>query len=167
MLVDRDGVIREVDVGAQRHVVELVQIRIQSGEHAKWNAQRADRIPHADEMDSRFVRMLLSKIFRGGRLRIAVLRAIAIEAKRVVEQTVVILANEPGVSNETRKASYGIRASAESKEIDVITRHVLLHEPAIAIFDVLIDAVAGDALEQIAIGGVNVQQAGDLLDALL
>src|SRR5215475_9768230 len=101
MLVDRHRVIREIDEGAQRHIMELIQLRVQPTEHPEWDAERADGIPDADEVDPRLVGVLLAERRGDVRFGTSVARSIAIEPERVVEQPVVVARDEAGVPNES------------------------------------------------------------------
>src|SRR5262245_52446398 len=99
--------------------MELIHLRIQPAEHPEPDAERADGIPDTDEVDPRLIGVLLAERRGDVRLGTGVVRAIAIEPERVVEQPIVVARDEAGVPNESGETPHRIRAAAEPEQEDV------------------------------------------------
>ncbi len=168
VFVDGNGVAGVANDAAGGGVVEQVARGTQGAEERGGYAQRANGVPHADEFDLGLVRygMLAAKVrglaLGGG----GALGALTIELVGLVHSLGALAPEQAAVADEPRQGANGVGAAAEAEQEELIAGLVVVHDEAIAIHDVLVDAGAGGATAySIAFGAHALVVIDDLLGA--
>jgi hypothetical protein len=140
------------DAPAESHVVELVVGAVEQVEQAQviGNAERADRVPHADEADgNRTVALVV--VAEGQTVSpTAVVRSLLAFSVTPVDSDDgrvdirdVRRVDQSAAADHSGQAARGVRATTEPEQRDDVTRLVLLGQPPVGLPDVRGEAHAG------------------------
>src|SRR4051812_5200368 len=137
-LIDGDRVVGVAHVSAERRVMKRPQ-PAQPGrtETVEGEAERADGVPDADEVDVDLrVRIRAPEQFGCDAARRAVPLWVAIERVRLLDPISLLEAQDPGVAHQPDGASGRVRATAEAEEVELVSRLVVLDQEAVTVLDV-------------------------------
>src|SRR5690606_17679816 len=172
VLVDGEGVAGVLDRRMQADVVIRVLVavdRLGGLADEPRRAQRAYRVPHADELDRRTrptVPNLAERCLPLGRPRPL---AVLVAGVNFRNEIVVVLLDQADFVHEADERAYRERAAAEPEEVELVPRLVVVDDEPVQRADVVLDAGAERAARHFVDGSAGadaVPVEHDLIDAV-
>ena len=148
VLVDRERVVRVLDRRAQADVVERVLPAVDELAEPAGRAERPDRVPDTDVPD-RGARAAIGLAERDLPFRRVGCDAPLVEAEDLGHEVVVVLVEQADVVHESRQRAHRERAAAETEEIELVARHVVVEQEPVQRDDVAAHAVAERAAREL------------------
>jgi len=142
---------------------------LERAQPAHRNAERADRVPHADEADIDPVvaveAIARTELRRSGIVRLLI---VVIELERLVVVRGVLRREDAALADHAHHAARRERAAAEAEHEELVAELVVADEEAVGVVNVflhaLADRAAGDPVDGVA-GADALVVVGDLRDA--